>query len=372
MTSWSVIYIVFTGLTSCNSILSGFASLGVLFLIVRYHRHTKSVPILLAAYTSAAIFVASVLLANIAIVSLFGFLNIRLPDHADTVWCHWCTFLFRSALCALFDSYVLQAVFRSFRVILYQKKYLHSFSLYTRLIPCSIIVSLVSVSPLLLHGDISYLSDTYYCDLSIANLPMFGYFVARIYFFPLCFIFMAYIVLLRHVRRIRQLSAGGRNARHRLKHSNRDLGVLKRTLLSLVVLIFFGMPGFAVLTYFYITGRLFALVYHLTWACVSSGAFFLCYLLVMFTKPLRDTAKSLMHHSPTRAQDAELLPTPVWLQSTGIAQQNKSVRNGVTPFRWRDISERYFDICIFLLTCYLVDHLKLNLNSSQATPYSNR
>ena len=363
---WPVLHVVLTALTSFNSILSALTSVGVLLLIIRYHRHTKSVPILLAAYTSMAILFISILLANIALSSLFGFLNIRLPHHGNTVWCRWCTYLFRSALCALFDSYVLQAIFRTFRVILYQKKYLHSFSLYVSLLPCSMIFSLLTVSPLLVRGDISYLSEAYYCDVSVSNLPMFGYFVTRLYFIPLSFIFIIYIFLLRYVHRINRLTVAGRTARYRLKDNNRDLIILKRILITLLVLTFFGIPGLCVLAYFYITGRLFALVYHLTWTCVSLGTFVLCYLLVMFTKPLRDTAKSLVQHLPCRNRDAQLLSrqprqeqgqTCIWyhwtkqiraFQDRLESESTYSMKGHEWQWAW------FFDVMACVCTCWLV------------------
>lgn len=308
MNTLSILLIFCNTFTFVNSILSLMGSLGIIFLILRYHRQAQSVPILLAGYTGLTIAMSSLFLSQISLSSLCGYLGIPFVFHYDNDWCRWCTYLYRTGLCTLYDSYMLQTIFRSCRVVLYQRRYLHSFLIYRFIVPCAFLIGFLSMSPMIILNEIRYMPSAFYCDISLLSLPIFGYFVIRIYCCPLLFIAIVYVVLWRHVQRTNLITQMRLHLPYRLRNNTRDLIVLKRLLMTMIILIFLGLPGICLLMYFYATGNLFALVYHLTWSCVSVGCLFLCYILITFTTPLRESAKKLVHYLPRFSVHTQVFP----------------------------------------------------------------
>jgi hypothetical protein len=234
------------------------------------------------------------MLASMATTSLLGFVGIVLEQHGETNWCRWRGFLIHGFLCALYDSYILQAGYRLCRVVFYRHKRLHSFPLYLLLVPIESLFSVVSISPVLLRGDVIYLSTEYYCQTPFTNIPAISYIALRLFLLPLLFITLVYVRLLKHVRKANSLSMTmNEKNRRRSKQDTRDLIVIRRLLVMLGVLILLGLPSVIFLSILIVTGHLIAVAYRIGWLSVSFSLVFLAYMLIQLTHPLKKTVKRL-------------------------------------------------------------------------------
>ncbi|CAF3636534.1 unnamed protein product [Rotaria sp. Silwood1] len=292
MNAWVIINIFLNLLTLINSILTILICSLIFLLIIISHRRSRSVPVLLAGNTCSTLFISAFMLASMANASLFGYMNIVLEQHNNTIWCRLRGFFIHGFLCALYDSYILQATYRLCRVVFYRHKQLHSFPLYSILVPIESLFGIVSISPVLLRGDVIYLRSEYYCQTPFTNISAITYIAIRLFLLPILFITLIYLCLLKYVRQS-NLSSITINDNHqrRSKQNKRDLIVIRRILLMLSILILLGLPSMIFLTIFMFTGHLIYVTYRIGWLSVSFSLIFLAYMLIRLTDPLKKTVR---------------------------------------------------------------------------------
>jgi hypothetical protein len=288
MNSWSIINIVLNLITLINSITTIIICVFILLLVTIFHRKSRSVPLLLACHTCLTLLISSFILSSMITSSLLGFLNTPIQQHGNTKWCHWRGFLIHGVLCILYDSYILQAIYRFFRVVFHQHKRLHTFSLYCFLILIESLFGIISISPILIRGDVVYLSSEYYCQTPFTNIPAIMYLALRLFLVPILLITMAYLCLLHHIHRIDLLST---NYHRRSKQNRRNLVIIRRLLLMLSILILLGLPSVIFLFILIFTGHLVSITYRVGWLSVSFSLVFLAYMLIQLTRPLRKTVR---------------------------------------------------------------------------------
>ncbi|CAF4001338.1 unnamed protein product, partial [Rotaria sp. Silwood1] len=100
--------------------------------------------------------------------------------------------------------------------------------------------SLISISPVIIRGDVIYLSSEYYCQTPFTNLPAIIYIAIRLFLLPILLITIIYICLLNHIH---QTNLRSNRYHRRSKHNRRNLIVIRRLLLMLTILIFLGFPS---------------------------------------------------------------------------------------------------------------------------------
>jgi hypothetical protein len=299
----NTVNIVLNLITLINSILAVLICLSVLLLIIIFHRQSRSVPLLLAGHTCSTLLISAFMLASMAAASLFGYMGMVLEQHGNTKWCRWRGFFIHGFLCALYDSYILQAGYRLCRVVFYRRKNLHSFPLYSLLVPIESLFGVVSISPVLFRGDVIYLPTEFYCQTPFTNIPAVMYIAIRLFLLPILFITLVYICLLKHVRQSNTLTITMNDHHQRSKQDVRDLIVIKRLLLMLSVLILLGLPSIILLTIFMVTGYLVSVTYRIGWLSVSFSLVFLAYMLIQLTNPLRKSLRRIVsRNSPQRPQ----------------------------------------------------------------------
>ncbi|CAF3662984.1 unnamed protein product [Rotaria sordida] len=291
MNLWSIINIVLNFITLINSISSTIICLLIFLLVIIFHRQTLTVPLLLACHTCLTLLISSIMLASMATSSLFGFFGIVMQQHGNTKWCHWRGFLIHAVLCVLYDSYILQATYRLFRVVFYRQRILHNFLLYCVIIFIASLFGLISISPVIIRGDIIYLSSEYYCQTPFTNISAIMYIAIRLFLLPILLIAIIYIFLLNHIRQTRFLC---NNYHRRSKHNRRNLIVIRRLLLMLTFLISLGFPSMIFLIILIFTGHLVLLTYRVGWLFVSFSLIFLSYMLIQLTRPLKKTMRKFL------------------------------------------------------------------------------
>lgn len=290
MDSWSLINIILNFITLINTITTMFICLFIFLLVILFHRQSRSVPLLLACYTCLILFFSSFFLAGMVRSSLYGFLSITLNEHNNTRWCLWRGFLIHATFCVLYDSYVIQAIYRFCRVVLHRYKHLHTYSLYCWMIVIETFVGILSISPVFIRGDVRYLSSEFYCQTSFTNIPAILFIALRLFLIPLIVICLIYIYLVNYLHRtnLRQ------TIYHRHSKRNRkNLIIIRRILLMLAVLILLGLPSVIFLIIFMFTGYLASITYRVGWLSASFSLVFLAYMLIQLTRPLRKTVRKL-------------------------------------------------------------------------------
>lgn len=294
MSAWTVANIVLNLFTLINSLAAILICSTIFLLIVLYHRKSRSVPLLLAGHTCSTLLISAIMLASMATASLLGYSRVTLSQHGPTVWCRWRGFFIHGFLCALYDSYVVQAGYRLCRVVFYRRKRLHSFPLYSLLVPTESLFGIVCISPVLLRNDVVYLPSEFYCQTPFTNIPAISYIALRLFLLPLVFISSVYIYLLKHVRQSNcssPITVGYHQRRSR--QNARDLIVIRRLLLMLAVLILLGLPSVVFLAILIVTGDLIPITYRVGWLSVSFSLVFLACMLIRLTSPLRKTVRRL-------------------------------------------------------------------------------
>ncbi|CAF1479547.1 unnamed protein product [Rotaria magnacalcarata] len=286
---WSIINIILNVITLINSIATILICLFTFLLVIIVHRQTRTVLILLACHTCLILMISAILLGSMTTSSIIGFMDIKLKQHANTNWCRWRGYLIHGFLCILYDSYVLQAAFRFFRVVFSRHKILHNFPVYCFVILIASLFGLISISPVIIRNDVIYLPSEYYCQTPFTNIPVIVYIAVRLFLIPIVFIAIIYLCLLRHI--------GGQanllrcRHRRRSRHNGRNLKVIRRLLLMLTTLIFLGLPSMIFLTILILAGHLVSLTYRIGWLSVSFSLVFLAYMLIQLTRPLRKTMR---------------------------------------------------------------------------------
>jgi hypothetical protein len=299
MDSWTIINIVLNAITIFNSVLTAIMCIGILLIIIIFHLHRRSVPILLASYTCLAMLLSAIVLLSMITSSLFGFIGIHLYDHGNTVWCRCCGFLIHGFLCALYDTYSLQGIFRFFRVVFHRRQVLHSFNLYCIISPFGMVFSLMCISPVLFWNNVIYLPSEFFCQTPFTDLPAILYVAGRLYGFPLISLSAMYWYLVRCVRRISPLAETA-DVRRRCQNNARDMIVIKRLFITLMLLLLLGMPSIIFLIIFLFTGHLPSITYRIGWLSVSFSLVCLTFMLIKHTVPLRDTVKRLINKAGIR------------------------------------------------------------------------
>jgi hypothetical protein len=77
--------IILDVITIFSTILTATVSLVILIIIIIFHRHIRSVPILLASYTCLALILSATMLASMSMSSLFGFVGIHFRPGTGSV-----------------------------------------------------------------------------------------------------------------------------------------------------------------------------------------------------------------------------------------------------------------------------------------------
>ena len=290
MPSYRILNIVLNVITLVNSLVAISLCLFIFVLVIVFHRRTRSVPVLLAGHTCLTLLVSSIMLGSMVFSSLLGYLDLPQEQQGNARWCRWRGFLIHGCLCAVYDSYTLQATYRLCRVVFYQRKYLHTFPLYVFLVCLEILFGVFSMLPVLIRNDIVYLASEYFCQTPLTNLPAMMYISLRLYVFPILFIIFVYVYLLHYIRRSNQLSASFRG---HAQQNRRDLIILRRLFLTLAVLIMLDLPSLIFLLVFSLTGHLSPFTYRVGWLSVSLSLIVLAYMLIGLTRPLKKTVQGL-------------------------------------------------------------------------------
>ena len=261
-------------------------SFAILGLIFRFDRPTTAdVSLLLTCNTYLSMIVMSATLFDFCGHNLYGYIHPTVSFAGQ--WCEIRAYVLHGSFCAFYYSFVLQAIFRLFRVLFYRKKVLHSFGLFLIATIFKWMLSFVLVLFTSLSGDFVYHPFDYSCWVSFRNVRGVLIGTAYIYATPLSIIFTSYVLILRHVRRVNSQQTQCRQQRA----NKRDMVVVKRLILLLLFLILIALPGQLVFVVYLVTGYLTPWVNHIQMTSLPLGVAMTAINLALVTPRVRNTFK---------------------------------------------------------------------------------
>jgi hypothetical protein len=220
-------------------------------------------------------------------LSLLDVSGHRLYGHIDSSirfdgsWCIIRAYFAHVCFCSFYYSFILQSIFRLFRIVFYKMKILQTFQVFIIAIVMQWTLSLIFIFPHIILQDFQYHFSDYNCWISFKNLRGMFLAILTIYGCPLMIIFIIYAYIHQYIRRTI-------NIRQKRRIVNkRNLIILRRTILLLVSLVLIGVPSLSVLMIYIITDYLTPLVYDIQAVNISLGLVITSVTLVFITPKIR-------------------------------------------------------------------------------------
>ncbi|UJR09144.1 hypothetical protein I4U23_013392 [Adineta vaga] len=238
-----------------------------------------NISLLLTCNTYLSIIFFCCILFDICIRSIYG--HIHPSTSFSNQGCQLRAYFAHVCFCIFYYSFVLQAIFRLFRVVFYRKKILQSMKTFICAILLQWIFSLIFIFPHILFDDFQYQSLDYNCWISFRNLRGMFLAILTIYVAPLALTMIIYMSILRYVRQTVTLR------RKRRRANKRDVIILRRILLLLVSLILIGIPTLIILIICIITDYLTPFAYDIQALNISVGLVITAIILGFITPKIR-------------------------------------------------------------------------------------
>lgn len=239
-----------------TSSISVCISTGMFGFILYHVIKTKKSPNRVALLLTANIYLALLFSSTMFVEQFVRVLPAHLYSFAslnDGIKCQIRGYFHWVAICGIFYSNILQAIYRLCRVVFYTKQRLQSFQFYQIMIIVQWIICFLIPIPTLLLGDFRYSANDYNCQNDTTNLRSAFMSGTLTYIVPLNITNGCYIYTLRKMRRgnnsfmqtmtqIQQISA------------RRDLVVLFRVCILIGLLTIFFLPSVILLFNYIATG----------------------------------------------------------------------------------------------------------------------
>jgi len=128
------------------------------------------------------------------------------------------------------------------------------------------------------NGDYQYLPLQYRCWISFENIRGLLLATTIIYICPLLTILFISIYIIRYVRQTNQIR----------QRQQRDLIVIKRISIFILVLTCIGLPTVSILFIWIISGKLIPIAYHIQGLSMSIGLFFAAICFAFITPQIQE------------------------------------------------------------------------------------
>lgn len=255
--------------------------IGILIIIlISLRPFNTNVSILLTFNTYLCLFFTSIMMLIVYIYNLYGDMNplVSLKDR----WCQLRAYLVNVCFCALYYSCVLKSIFRLFRIVFYQSKYLQSYLIFINAILLQWFLSFIIILLNFLNNDYQYLPYQYRCWISFENIRGLLLAATIIYICPLFIILLIYIYILRYVRQTNSIR------QKQQKLIKRDILVLKRITIFILVIFIIGLPTVSILLIWIISGKLIPLAYHIQGLSMAIGIFIATICFAFITPQIQE------------------------------------------------------------------------------------
>jgi len=203
----------------------------------------------------------------------------------DDYYCQLRSYINYVFICAFYYSCALQAIFRLFRVVFPKHKILQSRFVFTIAIIIQWLIPVFYILAYLLLGDFEYHPDISSCWISFKNIRALSIAMAFVYGTPLIIMSIIYVCIIRYVRQAVYAQQIRENA------NKRDLLIVKRILVLVLIAMGIGIPTGVLLIIYMITNYLTSLAYHIQALSLTTGLVIESIALGFITPQVREIFK---------------------------------------------------------------------------------
>ncbi|CAF1461161.1 unnamed protein product [Adineta ricciae] len=206
-------------------------------------------------------------------------------------------------ICGFYYSCALQALFRFVRVVFAKIRLLQSRRIVVLAIIIQWLIPIFYILAYLLNHDFEYHPDICSCWLSFKNIRALSIAMAFVYGSPLIIMGLIYTLIIRYIRH------SGQNQEIRQIANKRDLLVVKRIILLVLIGMGIGIPTTSLLIIYMITGQLTELAYHIQVLSLTTGLVVESVALGLITPQIRNLF-NLQRHRVNPVDGAVFHRTP--------------------------------------------------------------
>lgn len=267
-----------------------FSCLGLIFAVIfltilctRIRPLNTNISLVLICNTYLTEITSSIMEIDSCSRTIAAILNPSISDQG--VYCRIRAYFLYVFISNVIYSFVVQAFFQLFRVVFYRKRELRTCQAFI----IAIIIQWIFVCSIYLVffplNDFVYVSSEYRCLISYSNYRGSIMIFLFAYLIPTNLLFTIYFFILRYLRQTNQAMENHQFSR------KRDLTVLKRIMLFLIVLQLFSIPLAVIWLIYIITGYLVSLVYQLQGLTTSISQVFMTIFITFGTPQMQEILK---------------------------------------------------------------------------------
>lgn len=257
----------------------------ITMIILMSVRMKSNVACLLICNTYFNALLLSCIMLMMYLYNLLG--NLSPEKSFNDLWCRIRGYLTHVCFCAFYHSFLLQAIFRLFRIVFYRHKFLQSCSICLLSIVIQWIVSFLLILPnFYIFNDFQYLNNEYNCWIALENVRGLVMVTMTIYNNPLLIIFMIYMYIIRYTRRLVHIQ----------RKREKDLIILKRIVILGMITVGIGLPIVIMVLIYIITGFVIPFGYHMQGLSISIGVLIGSISLILINPQIQQVFCSRRSH----------------------------------------------------------------------------
>jgi hypothetical protein len=207
----------------------------------------------------------------------------------DDYYCQVRSYVNYVFICGFYYSCALQATFRLFRVVFSKHKILQSCRVFSIVAIVQWIIPIFYILAYFLSKDFEYQPDISSCWLSFKNIRALSIAMAFVYGSPLIMMSLIYVCIIRYIRQTVHTEQIRHNA------NKRDLIVVKRIILLVLIAMGIGIPTACILIIYMITNYLTSLAYHIQGLSLTTGLVVQSIVLAFISPQIREVFKINRH-----------------------------------------------------------------------------
>ncbi|UJR06845.1 hypothetical protein I4U23_011133 [Adineta vaga] len=280
-----IIGFILTLISLIHSSFASIISLIVICIIIHYQynnrlKREEKITLLLSLniYFFIFLYITALIPFNIQTIigDIYGY-------NFNSSWCIFNGYYVVAMCCALYHAFVIQALFRLYRIVYSKYQCTQLYSFYIILIPIQLIGAFLLLSPVLIWHSVIYLSNDHFCCVSfkITRGVLWAIFVC--YGLPLIYLSLIYIritLFIRHQSNTVTVVIKRRQQQHLL--------AIRRILINVGLLMTTGLPAMVLLVILFVTGVEHPLLYRILWIGAEVSIGMLTIEMIFMTPQLKN------------------------------------------------------------------------------------
>ncbi|CAF0760068.1 unnamed protein product [Adineta ricciae] len=142
-----------------------------------------------------------------------------------------------SICCATYSSFIIQALYRLFRIVYHNYRRVQLYWFYLIITPIQLAAGFLFMSPVVIWHGITYIPNDYYCYFEFTNFRATVWSASNAYGIPIVCLLMIYTRITLFIR-----NHSARQTNIVKQRQNRDLVAVQRIIVSVGILLTLGLP----------------------------------------------------------------------------------------------------------------------------------